>query len=85
MADGVKPVNEAGERVWVGEAPTHCDLCKQRLLHSFVDGRTRMGPWAIMCPTCRLNYGPLELGPGRGQKYERRGEGPTTRWVKTAG
>lgn len=66
---------------WTGGAPTHCDVCKRVLMHTFVDGRMRNGTWAIMCPRCRVDYGPAELGPGRGQKFERRGPD----WVKTAG
>ena len=30
------------------------------------DGRTRMGPWANMCPNCMVDYG-LGVGLGRGQ------------------
>lgn len=67
---------------WQGQAPTHCDVCRRPLKATFVDGRTQLGPWAIMCPSCRVDIGPLELGTGRGQKYERK---PGQAWVKTAG
>ena len=72
------------EKVWQGTPPTECDVCKRPLKLTFVDGKTAWGPWAIMCPTCRIDVGPHELGPGRGQKYERK-PGQPDRWVKTAG
>lgn len=31
------------------------------------DAKTKMGPWANMCPECMTDYG-LGLGLGRGQR-----------------
>jgi hypothetical protein len=48
----------------------------------FVDGKTNMGPWAIMTPSSwRLN-GVGQLGLGRGQRYERQAD---DRWLKVEG
>ena len=47
----------------------------------FVDGATRMGPWAIMTPECHSALG-LGLGLGLGQRYARQSDG---RWLKVEG
>lgn len=65
---------------WAGPAPEKCDGCGQRIQRTFVDGRTPSGQWGIFCPACRISYG-IQLGTGRGQKYERIGN----RFEKTAG
>lgn len=65
---------------WLGNPPTHCDLCRARIQRTFVDGRTGDGRWGIMCPSCRVAYGPAKLGIGLGQKYERQGDS----YVRTA-
>ena len=67
--------------IWAGTPPKACDLCKRPITRTFVDGRTAMGPWAIMCPSCRVAYGPARLGVGLGQKYERQPDGT---FVRTA-
>lgn len=57
-------------RQWVGKLPNSCDLCWCLLMgQGFVDGRTKQGPWAIMCLTCFGSHG-VGLGVGRGQAYE---------------
>jgi len=66
--------------VWVGEPPTRCDICGKRIKNIFIDGKTRMGPWAFMCPECHRRFG-VGLGVGRGQKYVKNGE----EWVKKEG
>jgi hypothetical protein len=57
---------------WLG-SQTKCDFCKIELtswtVAAFVDGKTVMGPWALMCPECFEKYG-VGLGLGRGQKYD---------------
>ena len=53
---------------WMGSVPKTCDLCKVPLTTSFIDGKTRFGPWAIMCPACHRDQA-LGLGVGRGQAY----------------
>lgn len=57
------------KKKWLSPAPTHCQLCEETLKGSFIDGRTRFGPWAIMCITCHLFDG-AGLGTGHGQKYD---------------
>lgn len=46
-----------------------CDICKSEVLPVYVDGKTRMGPWANMCPICYAEYG-IGLGEGLGQAYK---------------
>ena len=64
-------------RKWIRVGRLECDIClnfhykttdlsKQEF---FVDGKTQMGPWALMCPRCFKLYG-VGLGTGRGQKYD---------------
>jgi len=45
-----------------------CDVCKADSLHEYVDGATRMGPWANMCMDCFHEVG-RGLGTGVGQYY----------------
>ena len=47
-----------------------CNLCGKVALSEFVDGATRMGPWANMCLPCFKRVG-KGLGVGRGQRYAR--------------
>ena len=53
---------------WYGILPKTCDICKRPLRRLFVDGRTKMGPWAIMCSSCHREQG-VGLGLSKGQKY----------------
>lgn len=55
---------------WESEMPEKCDICDHPLEEVFVDGKTSMGPWAIMCEGCHLMQGG-ELGTGKGQLYSR--------------
>lgn len=48
--------------------PTNCDICGTAITDTFIDGRTRMGPWANMCPKCHSEIG-CGLGVGNGQHY----------------
>lgn len=68
--------NPAGDP-YGGQAPTHCDLCGTKITTSFIDGKTAMGPWGNMCPSCHLGQGG-KLGIGVGQKYVKKGG----RWVQ---
>lgn len=54
---------------WLSDAPTHCDLCGRGITEHFVDGKTVLGPWGIMCMTCHASVG-CGLGVGRGQEYD---------------
>jgi len=57
------------KKKWLGQTET-CDIChgNLRAYSRFVDGRTIMGPWALMCERCYLIYG-KGLGTGVGQMY----------------
>ena len=33
---------------WAGSKPTDCQICNAKLTKSFVDGATRIGPWATL-------------------------------------
>lgn len=54
---------------WLGPIPTRCDLDNAELKGTFVDGKTRGGPWANMCEQCFSKHG-VGLGTGRGQRYD---------------
>jgi len=65
---------------WSGSKPV-CDFCstdafdrliegkKDAVMDTFVDGKTKMGPWALMCESCFSKYG-VGLGTGLGQRYD---------------
>ena len=53
---------------WGGSEPI-CNICNKKPKGYFVDGRTRMGPWALMCPACHKRVG-VGLGTSFGQKYD---------------
>lgn len=54
---------------WLGNPPTYCDTCREPIGSTFIDGKTKLGAWANMCPGCFAFLG-TGLGTGRGQKYE---------------
>jgi hypothetical protein len=60
------------EKKWMGTTPV-CDftsydkVCKMEPW--FVDGKTKQGPWALMCSDHYLNLG-IGLGCGKGQRYD---------------
>jgi len=56
------------DRVWEG-SPLECDFCHCINEKQYVDGKTKQGPWAIMCMTHHKRYG-VGIGPGMGQHYE---------------
>ena len=66
-------------KTWVGDPPIKCDICRRLLLKVFVDGRTKAGPWAIMCIVC-MELSGTGLGTGNGQLYVKAGD----EWVKEA-
>ena len=53
---------------WLGGPPETCDICTKPIVHSFIDGKTTSGPWALMCEHCHKAHG-VGLGLGRGQRY----------------
>lgn len=69
------------EVIWIGSQPTNCQLCNEPLQSTFIDGRTRLGHWAIMCPECHMDQA-IGLGVGKGQMYAKQTDG---RWQKVAG
>lgn len=69
------------DKFYCGSAPTSCDICSHPITETFVDGKTNMGPWGNMCPSCHGSHG-CGLGTGRGQKYQRQPDG---RWLKVGG
>lgn len=54
---------------WMSSKPVKCDICRGALDKTFVDGATSMGPWAIMCRNCHLEFG-TGTGEGCGQIYD---------------
>ena len=54
---------------WYGPEPHKCQLNGCTIKDHFVDGKTRFGPWAVMCMTCWRDQG-FKLGPGFGQKFD---------------
>jgi hypothetical protein len=58
---------------WRGSPAIKCEICEASLVgHSFIDGATKMGPWAKMCVACHKEIG-TGLGQGRGQMYDSSG------------
>lgn len=83
------------QKMWIGHAPTECDLCRKRIRNAFVDGMTYQGAirglpggrWAIMCLPCHGKHG-VGLGTGVGQQYEQQAvveEKGAVKWVKVRG
>lgn len=61
-----------------------CDFCGKDCGSRYIDGSTRMGPWATMCQWCYLKRG-NGLGTGRGQCYDRKDIDGVAYWVKVEG
>ena len=68
---------------WCGPVGKLDDFGRE-IKDAFVDGATRMGPWAIMTPETHAELG-RGLGIGFGQRYERRETAKGTKWVQTEG
>lgn len=68
---------EVAKKKWMGDPPMGCDICGKMFGPSpgagdyFVDGRTKVGMWGIMCLPCHKVHG-VGFGTGRGQEYEHR-------------
>ncbi len=62
------------DKFWESPPPVNCDVCYALIPGVFIDGRTRMGPWACMCETCHAEVG-CGLGVGNGQKYVEQTDG----------
>ena len=61
------------EVVWTGSKT--CDFCHKEISDILIDGKTMMGPWATMCPSCHRFYGYKRFGTGIGQKYKKNSDG----------
>ena len=57
------------KKKWMGSKPEKCDICFEPFEDVFIDGKTYMGPWGLLCRTCHSTHG-CGLGTGRGQKYD---------------
>jgi len=58
-------------KTWLSDY-SKCDICGGPIkgkVEYFVDGQTKMGPWALMCPTCFKRHG-VAIKVGYGQKYD---------------
>ena len=73
--------------IWTGKVPGKDDF-GDAITGSFIDGKTKMGPWAIMTPSNHRING-VGLGVGLGQKYVKvlckENKSDPDRWVKTQG
>jgi len=58
-----------GKKKWMSTKPVTCEICGNPLKDVFIDGKIKLGPWAIMCERCHAILGE-GLGPGKGQKYD---------------
>jgi len=65
---------------WEGNPITDCEICGGAITIFFVDGKTKSGPWGVMCLGCHKIHG-VGLGTGKGQQYEKQMSG---RWLKVA-
>ena len=68
-------------KYWMGTPPGDKDDFGAPILHEFVDGKTRQGPWAIMSNASHRLYG-VGLGLGKGQRYRKQPDG---KWLKVEG
>jgi hypothetical protein len=69
------------QRFWTGHIGPRDDF-GVRISDIFYDGKTNMGPWAIMAPSSWRVYGVGQTGLGLAQKYSKQPDG---RWLKTEG
>lgn len=73
-------IKEMRTKVWFGDVPEE-DHWGHAITKEFVDGKTKMGPWAFMAPQSFRLFG-VGLGTGRGQRYQKQEDG---QWVKVEG
>ena len=65
---------------WTGPVGDRDDFGSP-ITNDFIDGKTRMGKWAIMTQTSYSKYG-VGLGLGRGQRFRLQPDG---KWLKVEG
>lgn len=71
-------------KYWLSAPPRKCDICGGAIGDTFTDGKTRSGPWAIMCDPClpKASIGRnRHHGEGLGQHYKKQPDG---KWLKIA-
>jgi hypothetical protein len=68
-------------KYWIGDVGSKDDF-GQPITNEFIDGKTKMGPWATMSPASWKRYGIGALGTGFGQRYKKQDDG---RWLKVQG
>lgn len=72
-------------KYWNGSKPSKCQICERSITDRFVDGKTQIGPWAIMCMQCSASHG-VGIGTGKGQLYVLVEEGEDRgKWLKIEG
>jgi hypothetical protein len=78
---GGRDIIMPNKRYWMGDNINQKDDFGRPITDEFIDGKTRLGPWAIMSPTTHRIQG-MGLGMGRGQRYRKQEDG---RWIKVEG
>ncbi len=68
------------KKYWIGDVDQVDDFNKP-INGEFIDGKTRMGPWATMTPQSYRLHG-VGLGTGYGQRYQKQADG---KWLKVEG
>ncbi len=66
---------------WYGSVPSIDDF-GNTITNEFIDGRTCLGPWAMMAPKSFKKYGVGRFGTGSGQRYVKENDGV---WYKAEG
>lgn len=60
--------------MWIGEVPTHCDICDKPIEDTFLYGKTAAKRLSVMCQLCHDLY-----GVGLCQKYVEQDDGEWNR------
>lgn len=77
--------NKQERRIRYINPPSNCDICKEKIENTFIDGKTRRGGrWANMCSDCFADNG-VGIGLGEGQVYERKTIEDEEVFIKIAG
>jgi hypothetical protein len=69
------------DKFWQGHVADRDDFGNP-IKNVFVDGKTKVGQWAIMSPSSWRIHGVGRLGLGYGQRYCKTNDG---QWIKTEG
>ena len=74
------------EKYWMSAVPELDDF-GIKIKDEFIDGKTIMGPWALMTPRSWKQYGVGKLGTGLGQRYKLNPASniPHQTWIKVEG